>query len=177
MLTNITVKNSRILIALLLGVGGLFVVVGIILLVFWVTGIFNLDSTKVWIFVVFEFFAIAIGGAITVSQIINFIRPFVMFKTDEKGIYFGTGFRYQLYFVPWELVQSATVETPENFALLGVLKNCDNVRIILKPDSNLPSSMATSAGIMYIANNLTLDGSYIDKSATEIADLMNNRIN
>lgn len=176
MIEKIIVRNSRVLIFFLILVSGLFVVVGVILLVAIFIGSFSVDAGKWWIFGLFEFFALLIGTVILVSQIINFIWPFVMLRTDEEGIYFGTGFRYTPYFVPWKFIKSADVITPEGFELLTIVKNCDSLRINFVSDQSLPASMATSAGIMYISYTLTLSGNYIDKPATLIVDAINNKI-
>lgn len=172
--THLTVKNSRIIISFLIFIGLLCVIVGISLLVAYLTGMFALDPAKIWIFIVFEFFAIIIGGVIVVSQVINFIRPFVMLKTDDRGVYFGTGWRYQLFFIPWSEVDKAELDKSNNFPLFAIFKNCDSVYIHFKPSEKIPASMATSAGIFYIGYNLTLDGNYINVPATEIVEFINN---
>jgi hypothetical protein len=173
---NIIVRNSRIFIGFLIAIGMLFVIVGLGFIIAWWAGSWVLSSSKLWIFWVFEFFAIGIGGTIVISQIINFARPFVMFRTDDLGVYFGTGMRYEPYFAAWEEVESTSVYKNPNFSMFSLVKNTDSVVIAFKQDGKMPASMATSAGIIYSSYNLTLDGDYIDKSAAMIVHAVNENL-
>ncbi|HPH78792.1 MAG TPA: hypothetical protein PLH65_01795 [bacterium] len=174
---KLIVRNSRHLIAFLIFIGLLFLTVGLGLLVSQISGWWQVDSDKKWIFGIFEFFALFIGGTIAVSQIINFINPFVMLKIDEKGLSFGTGWRYTPYLVPWEAIESATVVPNANFSILQIVKDTSSVQIIVKSGGQIPASLTTSAGIMYVGNNLTLSGDYIDCPAGLIVETVNEKIN
>lgn len=154
----------------------MFVVIGILILVAYFTGQFPIANSKLWIFILFEFFALVIGGVIVISQIINFVSPFVMLKTDDQGIYFGTGWRYQPYFIAWENVKSAAVVKSTGFPIFTLFKNCDNLSIKFQNTAQLPAFLATSAGIIYIGYTLTLDGNYIDTPAQAIVDAINKQL-
>lgn len=159
------VKNSRYLILLLILVSLIFLITGTILPILYWYNVIYLESAKIWIFVLFEVFAIGAGGMIFVSQVINFFRPFVMLKVDQKGISFGTSWRYVPYLIEWKYVREVRVESNSGFWFWSWIKNCDNLWIEFEQSQEIPSAMATSAGIMYGGYQLRLDGNYTDVPA------------
>lgn len=170
---DIAIKNSRILIGLLIGVALLFLVVGAGFFIAFITGSFTVTPDKIIVFIIFEFFAIGVSGVIFISQIMNMINPFVMLTTSNEGISFGTGFRYTPYTIPWKYIKSAEVEPGSGFPGLSQLKNTDNLIIVIEPTLEIPASLATSAGIGYFNYVLRIDGLYSNTAAYPVAESIN----
>jgi len=172
---NIIVRNSRIFIAMLIAVGLLFFLVGLAMLAAWMIGGWNPVNSTGWAFWLFEIFAIGAGGMIMVSQIANFIKPFVMLTVSEAGISFGTGWRYTPYILPWSQIEGAET-TSGGFRPLKVFKDTKSLVIKVKLTEGTPASMATSAGIIYGGGQLIIDGNYADRPADEVAEIINQKL-
>lgn len=161
------VKNSRILIGILIGVSFLFILVGIFLFIANQQGNFLITPDKIIIFYLFIFFAIGCGGIIFVSQIKNLLHPFTMITITPEGFSFAIGSQYEQKMCNWKDI--ANVETVPNEQLRIMGKNpVTNLIVTFKQTTSLPASLTTSAGVQYTNYSLVIDGLYMDTPAETI---------
>jgi hypothetical protein len=166
------VRVNRLLLALLILIGFLFLFVGLDLAVLHL--IFNPTVDNQLLMWIFNLFAIGIGIVLIISQGRYLIKPPLMMRISQEGISFGTGFGYKQQLIPWEYVESAGYghgyvtmsANPFRDILLGVT-------VKFKDSKEIPSSLATSAGINYFNHTLFLNRLYMNKSAGKIIKVIN----
>lgn len=165
-----SVKLSRIPLFCFLLISGLFVFMGLELsLLHVVFPGFRVNPDKIIVFYAFLFFAIAIGGIIMAQMIMYLLKPPVMFTSSADGIAFATGFRYNLYTVPWKHVDTIG----SGFDVPGLVmqkKLIFGVVINIKQTDEIPNGMATSIGVKYEFNMLYLHWVYLGRPAREVIE-------
>jgi hypothetical protein len=168
----LTVKLDRKFILLLTLLGSLFVCIGLILLCLVLSNQFEIDGSKIIIFILFEFFAIGCGGLIVFSQIYYLIKPPTMLSLTPTTLTFGTGLRYKPFQVSASLIKDIRVfEQQSNLSLMGKTKTVSGgIEIEFKNDASLPSSLATSAGISYMNFVLRVSKPYMQGDPQLIVD-------
>jgi len=120
---------------------------------------FDIAPDKKLYFWLFEFFFVVIGGVIAVQMLVYLVSPPVMFRASSEGIGFGTGFRYNLFTIPWKYVDSIgggidLVQAVANRKLFG------GIQVIFKNSQEIPMWKATSIGVSYMNYVLTLSVVY-----------------
>ncbi|HAE40461.1 MAG TPA: hypothetical protein DCG57_17785 [Candidatus Riflebacteria bacterium] len=120
-----------------------------------------------WLFVVFS---LLVGGAISINCFIYLIVPPVMLRVTRDKISFGTGFRYNLYDIPANLL--TTVETVMQESALevngkkAIVEGGTSLQFKMVPE--IPAQLATSAGIQYQGYCLTISSTYGDLASKDI---------
>ncbi|MFZ5951093.1 MAG: hypothetical protein ACOYXC_10335 [Candidatus Rifleibacteriota bacterium] len=119
-----------------------------------------------WIFVGIALF---IGGAIFINCFFYLISPPVMLRVTRDKIWFGAGFRYNLFEMPAKLVDSIETYTQEsNLEVDGKRAMVEGGTCIhFKNDPSIPNSKATSAGITYMGYNLRIFSGYANIGSRE----------
>jgi hypothetical protein len=164
------VKLSRIPLFVFLSISGLFVFMGLELsLLHVVFPGFRVNPDKIIVFYAFLFFASVIGVVIMVQMILYIMKPPVMFTSSAEGIAFATGFRYNLYIVPWKHVDSVG----SGFDVPGMVvqkKLIFGVVINIKQTNEIPNGLPTSIGVKYEFNMLYLNWIYLGRPAREVIE-------
>jgi len=130
---------------------------------------FRVNPDKIIVFYAFLFFAIVIGVVIMVQMILYIMKPPVMFTSSAEGIAFATGFRYNLYSVPWKYVDSVG----SGFDVPGMVvqkKLIFGVVINIKQINEIPNGLPTSIGVKYEFNMLYLHWVYLGRPAREVIE-------
>lgn len=158
------VRVNRLLLSLFIFIGLLFLFVGLDLAFLHLVLNPTVDNQLLmWLF---NIFAIGMGTVLIISQGRYLIKPPLMMRVSPEGISFGTGFGYKQQLISWKYVQSADYghgymtmsANPFKDLLLGV-------QVKFKSSKEIPSSLATSAGINYYNYTLFLNRLYMNKSA------------
>ncbi len=164
------VPLSRLPLFLLFLLGSLFLVVGFDLaLVHALFPYFSIEQEKKLIFYAFLLFAIGCGGVIAVQMLLYMIKPPVMFRVSPEGISFGTGFRYTLFTIPWKYVGDVRIGL-EKSKLIANRQVTAGLQITIRNSPEAPSAKATSIGVMYAFNCLTLSRLYMGRPADKVRE-------
>jgi hypothetical protein len=159
------VRVSRRLLLLLIVVGLLFSAVGLDLLflhiVFEPVG----AGQSPILMILFGAFCLLLGAVIVVSQVYYLIIPPVMLRVTREGLWFGTGLRYKPYFVPIKSVKSINTYQTESMLEVGGQRRIveGGVELVMDRTDDLPSSLATSAGLSYSDYSLRLFKTYMNR--------------
>ncbi|HDP80785.1 MAG TPA: hypothetical protein ENN21_08075 [Spirochaetes bacterium] len=113
-------------------------------------------------FCLFEFFMIGCGGLISLQMLQYLLAPAVMMRADDKGISFGTGFRYRPFTIPWEHVAEIGVGI-DRVSLIANKKIIAGFQVKFAERPDIPMMKASSIGISYINHVLTLNWAYMDR--------------
>lgn len=161
------IRLSRIPLFLLLCISSFLVAAGLdIGFIHAVIPPLDIDPDKKLFFWLFEFFFVIIGGVIAVQMLLYLISPPVMLRASAEGIAFGTGFRYNLFTIPWKYVDSIgggidMVQAVANKKIVG------GIQITFKNSQDIPMWKATSIGISYVNYVLTLSIFYTGPKTSE----------
>jgi hypothetical protein len=164
------VTLSRLPLFLFFLMGSLFLVVGLDLALMHVLfPYFSIEQGKMLIFYAFLLFAIGCGGAIAVQMLLYMIKPPVMFRASPEGISFATGFRYNLFTIPWKYVEDVTLGMGKSKHIASRQVTAD-LQIIIKSSPEMPSAKATSMGVMYAFNCLTLSWTFMGRPTDKVRE-------
>ena len=104
---EVEIRLSRVPLFLLLCICLFFVFVGLELgFLHLLIKDFIIESDKIIIFYLFEFFMVVCWWIAVLQMIWYLIVPAVMLRADEKWISFATGFRYKPYTIDWKYVEN-----------------------------------------------------------------------
>ena len=122
----------------------------------------DIAPDKKWIYYAFLFFMLGGGGIGAAQMLWYLLLPPVIFRADENGISFGTGFRYRPYCIPWKYVQS--IGSGADAVATGFnRKMAAGLQVAFEQSSEIPAGKATSMGIFYQAWTLTLSFVYMNR--------------
>lgn len=173
------VRLSRRTLLLLVAVGLLFLLVGLDLVFFH--RVFGPDAGRAnpLLFWAFNFFAIVIGGLIVANTAWYLIAPPIMLRISKDGVAFGTGLRYTPRVFPLASLESVEVVTGESsLEVMGKRRIVETgVALGFERRGDIPSALATSAGIGYYNYVLTLSKTYTNRSPQEIAEAVRRFMN
>ena len=114
-----------------------------------------------WQFIAFCFFFLGCGGLIALNCLWYFIRPPVMLRFDEKGVTFGTGFRYRPHTIAWKHVEKIGYGAEACVTLKAQL--FAGAAVVFRDDPGVPAFRAVSMGLGYSFRRLTLHWLYADR--------------
>lgn len=158
------IRLARLPLLILFIVGSGFFFIGLELTVLHVLfPNFSVAPDKRIIFYAFLFFVLGVGGAIALQMFLYLIVPPVLYRASADGIAFATGFRYNLYTIPWKYVSSIGGGI-DLVALAAEKKIVGGLQIDFKESQEIPSLLATSIGARYIYYKLTLSYWYMNTS-------------
>lgn len=166
---ELIIRLSRIPLFFFLIFGGVFLVVGLDITFFHYVLDFEIASDKKIYFYLFDFFAIGCGGLIVLQMLWYLIFPAVMFKANKEGIWFGCGFRYNLFNIPWEYVEKIG-KGVDSVSLVANQKLIAGLQIQFKKSDKIPMGKPTSIGVSYFNYCLTLNIFYMDRK--NISDII-----
>ncbi|MEW6710284.1 MAG: hypothetical protein AB1403_10720 [Candidatus Riflebacteria bacterium] len=163
------IRVSRKLLFILTVVGLIFLLAGLEIGFFHkVLGPeFGADKPIVkWIFVGI---ALLIGGAIFINCFFYLISPPVMLRVTRDKIWFGTGFRYNLFEMPARLVERIETYTQQsNLEVDGKKAIVEGgTSLYFKNDPSIPNEKVTSAGITYANCCLNIFSNYANIGSRE----------
>ncbi len=166
------VRVSRWLLLLIILVGLLFLLVGWDLTfshIVFDRGMGNDSPILTW---AFRVFALAIGVIIIVTQGYNLIIPPVMMRVSQEGISFGTGARYTPRVIPLKYLRSVeTYQEESMLELMGRRRIVEGgVALQFERAGDIPSGLATSAGVMYSDYCLRLRKAYMNRSPQQTVE-------
>lgn len=155
------VRVNRILLLGMAAIGALFFFVGLDAAFFRSILDWNVSPENQTMFKLFLFFAVGIGGLITINCLWYMLFPPVMMRFDQEGIWIGTGLRYSLQKLPWTRVKTVgygagiSVTTPQQL-FAGMM-------ITFEEGPDIPPHLVTSAGISYAFHMLTIHWAFADR--------------
>lgn len=156
------VRVNRLLLLGITAVGTVFLLAGLDGLFFrTVLDWSELETAKKWLWYAFLFFFIVCGGLVTLQSAWSFLFPPLMLRFGPEGVTFGTGFRYTPRTLAWQHVKSIGYGVDRTLTVLAQLQA--GARVSFKEHPDVPPSLATSAGIGYSFNSLTLSWLYVNK--------------
>lgn len=158
---SFTIRVNRLLLLMLSLIGGLFFIVGLDAAVFRKVFDWNFSAENPLLAYAFYFVFLGIGGLIMLNCLYYIIKPPIMVKFDEKGVSFGTGFRYNPYTIPWKYVKNISYGADGNLSLKDQL--LAGAVVIFHQNPDIPTSLPTSMGIGYAFGRLTISIYYSNK--------------
>ncbi len=151
------VRVSRVLLLFLILIGAIFFYVGMdYLFLHTFLNWENTPESKV-LRALFIFFFVGCGGLIVLNEGYYFIRPPLIMSISREGVSFGTGLRYRPFLIPLAYLESVDFVPSRS------------VTLHFRKSEEIPSSKATSMGVMYFNYGLSVIRPYIDRPPEEIA--------
>lgn len=159
------VKVGRFCLLFLGLIGALFFYVGLDGVWFRELLDWNFQADKRWLFYAFCFFFIGCGGLIALQCFWYFLFPPILLKVDREGITIATGLRYNPRLFPWKHYKGARlgIDIPTSTVSQQIMAGA---QIDFEPSSDNPSWLATSVGISYFNNTITIDFFYANRFST-----------
>ena len=167
-----TVRVSRWLLLLIAVVGLLFLCVGLDLAALHILFEPGVGQQSPVVFWIFSILAISLGSVIVVTQAQYLISAPVMMRISREEVSFGIGLRYSPTSIPLKHLRSVGIYEAESMFRVGgqsgIVKA--GVELQFERTGEIPSSLATSAGIGYSDYCLRLSKTYMNRSLQETVD-------
>ena len=164
------VRVSRMLLLVLTLVGLLFVAAGLEIGYFQKLVGPEFGQGKLIVRWLFLFFALIIGGLISINCFFYLIFPPLLLRVTKNTITFATGLRYKPFDVPTKLLERfQTFSQESNLEVNGKKSIVEGgAEFTLKNDASIPAQLATSMGIQYNDYRIRVLSFYANKSGQAI---------